>query len=103
MQQMVVANRLADGAVVFLAADERWCTWIGDGRVLDDADDAERALSVARRHEAENLVVEPTLIEVAVDEDGLPRPVSLRESIRAFGPSVGSGRNRSHAASGTHR
>ncbi|SRR5690606_19969755 len=103
MQQMVVANRLADGAVVFLTPDERWCTWIGDGRVLDDAAEAELALSIARRHETENLVVEPALIEVTVAEDGRPRPVSLRESIRAFGPSLGAGRTGSRGASGTRR
>ncbi|MGB7214521.1 MAG: DUF2849 domain-containing protein [Gammaproteobacteria bacterium] len=97
MQQMVIANRLADGAVVFLAAGDRWCTWIGDGRVLDEAE-AELALATARRHEAENLVVEPSLIEVTVGDDGVPRPVAIREHIRAFGPTVGDGSTRPQVA-----
>lgn len=89
MQQMVIANRLADGFVVFLGAGDAWHRRIGDGRVLQSEGDAEAALAVAKRHEAENVVVEPTLIDVTVDEAGEPRPVEIREAIRAFGPTTG--------------
>ncbi len=33
MQQMVIANALRDGLVVFLAADGRWVNAIADGAV----------------------------------------------------------------------
>ena len=89
MQQMVIANRLADGLVVFLGPGDAWLRRISDGRVLQSAAEAEEALAVAKRHEAENIVVEPTLIEVSLDEAGEPRPVEIREAIRAFGPTIG--------------
>ncbi|HEU4617303.1 MAG TPA: DUF2849 domain-containing protein [Gammaproteobacteria bacterium] len=82
---MVIANRLADGRVVFLAAGGRWVTAIGEGLVLEA--DFDRALEAAKQHETECRVVEPCLIEVAV-ENGRARPVSIREAIRAFGPTV---------------
>jgi len=88
MQQMVIANRLADGFVVFLGAGDSWHRSISEGRVFEDADEAQAALATAKRHEAENVVVEPTLIEVTVDDAGQPRPVEIREAIRAFGPTI---------------
>lgn len=88
MKRMVIANRLADGFVVFLGEGGTWHQWIGDGRVLEDDAEADEALATAKRHEAENLVVEPALIDVTVDEAGLPRPVEIREAIRAFGPTI---------------
>lgn len=87
MKQMIIANRLADGLVVFLGPDGAWTTAIADGRVLD-ADAADDALADAKRHEAGNVIVEPALIEVTVDADGVPRPTAVREAIRAFGPTV---------------
>lgn len=89
MKQMVIANRLADGFVVFLGEADVWHGWIGDGRVIDDEAEAAAALNVAKRHEAENVVVDPMLIEVVVDDARVPRPVAIRESIRAFGPTSG--------------
>lgn len=88
MKRMIIANRLADGFVVFLGANDGWRRSILEGRVLEDDAEAEAALAVAKRHEAENIVVEPTLIEVTMDEAGQPRPVEIREAIRAFGPTV---------------
>lgn len=87
MKQMIIANRLKDGAVVFLASDHDWVTAIGAGRLLEDDEDAEQALHLARKHEAECIVVDPALIEVAVQE-GQVRPTAIREAIRAFGPTV---------------
>ncbi len=89
MPQMIIANRLADGRVVFLDAAEGWVTDIEAGRVLGE-DEAPDALALAQRHEAECRIVEPTLIEVT-GEDGARRPVAIREAIRAFGPTVTTG------------
>ena len=91
MHKMVIANRLADGFVVFLGPGDAWHRNIRDGRVLESEAESEAALAAAKRQEAENVVVEPTLIEVSIDDTGLPHPVEIRESIRAFGPTVGGG------------
>jgi hypothetical protein len=87
MPQMIIANRLRDGAVVFLAQNEGWDPAIGAGAVIDNDADAARLLESAKRHEAECLVIDPQLIDVEVT-DGKPRPTAIREAIRAFGPTV---------------
>ena len=87
MPQMIIANRLKDGAVVFLAAGERWVPKIGDGLVIEDEAERARLFAAAKVHEAKCLVVDPNLIDVVVDAAG-PKPVAIREAIRAFGPTV---------------
>ena len=87
MPQMIIANRLADGRVVFLAAQERWDTGIDEGVIVDDDAEAQRLLEVAKQAVTRNVVIDPMLIQVKV-EDGKARPVEIRELIRAFGPTV---------------
>jgi nucleotide-binding universal stress UspA family protein len=87
MAQMIIANRLRDGIVVFLAPGEDWETSIARGIVIEDAAEATQLLATAKRHEAECRVVDPTLIEVET-RDGRPHPTEIREAIRAFGPTV---------------
>jgi Protein of unknown function (DUF2849) len=87
MPQMIIANRLVDGIVVFLAPGEAWQPAIAEGVVIDDDAEAQRLLGVAKQHEARCLVIDPTLIEVKVD-NGQVRPTEIREVIRAFGPTV---------------
>jgi hypothetical protein len=87
MPQMIIANRLADGVVVFLDPRENWEPSIGLGALIDGDTEAQRLLAVAKRHEAECRVIDPTLIEVEI-ENGQPRPTAIREAIRAFGPTV---------------
>ena len=87
MAQMIIANRLSDGIVVFFGAEERWVESIRDGLIIEDDAEQQRTLATAKTHEAKCLVVDPNLIEVVVDESG-PRPTAIREAIRAFGPTV---------------
>jgi sulfite reductase (NADPH) hemoprotein beta-component len=87
MPQMIIANRLKDGIVVFLAAGERWVPKIADGLVIEGESERERLFAMAKAHEAQSLVVDPNLIEVVVGPNG-PRPKAIRESIRAFGPTI---------------
>ena len=87
MPQMIIANRLRDGAIVFLAPNEAWEPAIGAGTLIDDEAEATRLLAVAKRHEGECRVIDPQLIEVEI-RDGSPRPTAIREAIRAFGPTV---------------
>lgn len=83
----VTANRLHDGRVVYLAADGGWSEWLADA-AWSDVEDGQAAL-LARGEEdaAAAVVVEPYLFEVAV-EGRAPRAASLREAIRAAGPTV---------------
>jgi hypothetical protein len=87
MLQMIIANRLRDGAVVFLAGKDGWEPAITAGTVIENETDAARLMVVAKRHEEECQVIDPQLIEVEVT-DGRPRPTAIREAIRAFGPTV---------------
>jgi Protein of unknown function (DUF2849) len=87
MPQMIIANRLNDGAVVFLAAGDGWVTQIDLGLVIADEAEGQRLFVTAKQHEAECIVIDPTLIDVIV-EGGHARPVAIREAIRAFGPTV---------------
>jgi hypothetical protein len=87
MPQMIIANRLRDGVVVFLAADEKWVPAIAVGTLIDSEADAVKLMAVAKRHEDECQVIDPQLIDVEV-KDGKPRPTAIREAIRAFGPTI---------------
>jgi hypothetical protein len=87
MPQMIIANRLIDGAVVFLDPRETWTTAIASGSVIDDEAEAQRLLGVAKQLEARCQVIDPLLIQVNVEDGGI-RPVEIREAIRAFGPTV---------------
>jgi hypothetical protein len=87
MRQMIIANRLIDGVVVFLGAGDTWVHDIAAGVVIGEDADAQRLLAVAKQHEDRCLVIDPQLIEVA-EQDGRIRPVAIREAIRAFGPTV---------------
>ena len=86
--QMIIANRLIDGRVVFMDESCGWVNEIADGLLLASKQDAEQRLLTAQRAVEENEVVDPYLIDVSA-ENNRPRPVLVRERIRAFGPSVG--------------
>ncbi len=88
MPQMVIANRLDDGRVVFLAGDGQWVTDINAGQVAETATAAEDLLGEAQAAEAANHVVEASLIDVTRDPRLGLRPTAWREVIRANGPTV---------------
>ncbi|HEX7236922.1 MAG TPA: DUF2849 domain-containing protein [Gammaproteobacteria bacterium] len=87
MPQMIIANRLRDGAVVFLAPGEGWEQAIAAGALIDNEAEAARLMAVAKQAETQCQVIDPQLIDVEV-KDGKPRPTAIREAIRAFGPTV---------------
>ena len=88
MPQMIIANRLVDGAVVFLALGESWTTEIGAGVVIEDDAEAQRLLAAVKQLEARSPVIDPQAIQVKRDDAGVMRPTEIRELIRAFGPTV---------------
>lgn len=85
--QMIVASRLADGRVVFLAEESRWVESIQDGLIAESEAATADLLDLAHRAVHACEVVDPYAIDVTV-EAGVRRPASLREAIRAFGPST---------------
>lgn len=86
--QMITANRLTDGAVVFLAAGGRWVEQFQGGRIAVDETEAARLQQEADAAVVSAEVVGPYLIEVG-EKDGRLEPRRYRERIRVQGPSVG--------------
>ena len=84
---MIIANRLTDGLVVFYTPDGGWNVDIAKGVVIDDEDGEARLFAAARLDEDQCVVIDPNLIDVTV-ENGSPRPIAIREAIRAFGPTA---------------
>jgi hypothetical protein len=95
-RKAVTANRLADGAVVYLTASGGWSAEIDDCRVAADEGEAASMLALGEEAAARQFVVGPYLFDLAGD-DGALRPARLREAIRARGPTTGSSL-RFHAA-----
>ena len=77
------ANRLADGAVVFLDDAGQWTLRLDRAAVAHGERPAEILLERARAEAF--TVVDPFLVAVTEDDDGRIEPVSLREKIRASG------------------
>lgn len=84
MAQMLTANRLNDGEVVYLAAGGAWVEAIDAAQVLATAADGEAALVTGQAAERHRVVVHAYLFDVTPDR----RPVKMREIIRATGPTV---------------
>jgi hypothetical protein len=87
MQEMITANRLADGRVVFFASDEKWSEDFHHGAIFSEAAARAQALARAQASVAANEVVEPYPIELEMRAGHLA-PKALRERIRATGPTV---------------
>jgi hypothetical protein len=85
VQHLVTANRLRDGVPVYRTA-EGWSPAVDDARLVAEAE-AEGFLAAAQLGPKPLPVVAPYLVE-AVAERGRVRPVSLRERIRACGPTI---------------
>jgi hypothetical protein len=86
--KVVTANRLSDGVVVYLAANDQWVERIEGARVADGKQAAEALLSESEAHVRACRVVAPYLIDVVAALDGKLKPSSYREAMRALGPSV---------------
>jgi hypothetical protein len=84
---MILANRLTDGRVVFLAADGTWVASIAAGALTADVSTAQRLLAEARQAEEQSAVIDPYLIDIRTTA-GARQPVSFREGIRAAGPTI---------------
>ena len=88
--QIVTANRLHDGRVVYLTASNHWSSAIADARICADEATASAVTTLAASAVAARQVVEPYLIPVTHGHGGIT-PTRDREIIRAFGPSIPAG------------
>ena len=84
--QVVTANDLLEGDVVYFTADDTWSKTMRDASVAKTQDDADHLLQ--RASQQQNRVVGPDLTEVNLDDAGLPHPTHFREKFRASGPSL---------------
>jgi hypothetical protein len=88
--QVITANRLFDGAVVYLSGAGEWVQRIEAAAVADDEAVAAALIAAGERAVQEQLVVAPYLIEVENTEQGVS-PKRYREQLRACGPSIAYG------------
>ncbi|MDA0664678.1 MAG: DUF2849 domain-containing protein [Proteobacteria bacterium] len=89
-QQVVTASRLRDGRAVYLTTGGTWSERIAGSLVSATEDDNAAMLATAQDAADAQHIVDPYLVEVTLD-DALPRPVTIREQIRANGPTVAYG------------
>jgi Protein of unknown function (DUF2849) len=87
MSSVITANRLADGTVVYVGRDGAWAERLNQATIFASKAEAEAGLVLAQNDAKRNLVVEPVVVEVTGDASGL-RAVTLREAIRALGPTI---------------
>jgi hypothetical protein len=83
---VVTANRLADGAVIYLRPDGGWTTEIDRAEVATDAVAAGALLATAGARD--DHAVGAYVARVNVTADGRVRPGNLRELIRLGGPTI---------------
>jgi len=85
MPDVITANRLTDGVVVFQTVVEAWTEDFNRAAVLADPQATAAALARAKQDEADNLVVDAYAVPVE-ERNGHVAPKALREAIRAAGP-----------------
>lgn len=86
MSDVITANRLIDGIVVFQAS-EGWVEDFAQAAVYQTAEASKAALARAKEDEARDIVVEPYAVVVEL-RSGHYAPKALREFIRASGPTT---------------
>jgi hypothetical protein len=87
MPQVLTANRLIDGEVVYLDAGGGWVERLDEALLLTAAAEGESALAKGVEAEIDRKVVHAYLFDVAGKGAAL-KPVKMREIIRAAGPTV---------------
>jgi len=85
--QVVTANRLKDGEVVYLTETGSWSPWLPEAGASEDQQELAARMQVAAQAVAARLVVEPYLMPITDDAHGR-QALSQRERIRARGPTV---------------
>ncbi len=84
---ILTANDLLAGDAVFLA-EGGWSRDHRLARVARTPDEAKALEITGAAEKAARRIVDPYLVEVSIDANGLPVPVRYRERLRTLGPSV---------------
>jgi hypothetical protein len=87
MSKIVTANTLATGTVVFLDRSGHWVESVDQARLFEDAEAAEEGLAIAQRDLHRALIVDPFATDARPGAGG-PPAMTLRDTIRAFGPTI---------------
>jgi hypothetical protein len=85
---VVTGNATVDGGPIYWGGELGWSRNVADALVLDEA--SAHARSRAAAGDSQAIVCDPYAIEVST-ADGQLRPVTLKERIRAEGPTVAYG------------
>lgn len=85
--QIVTANHLGTGDVVYLTDTASWSRHIADAAIAPNAQEGAALLAVAEAQAKMNIIVAPYLIPVDTSITP-PKPIQFRERIRAFGPTT---------------
>jgi hypothetical protein len=79
---VVTANRLVDGIVVYLASDGSWTEEIERARIASTEDETQALEAQAEKAVKDRIVVAMYAMSVEI-KDGAVDPLSVREKIRA--------------------
>ncbi len=83
MPNVVTANRLNDGIVVYLAPGGGWTEDIAEAARAEGEDEVKALEAIAEEAVRERLVISVYPMPVEVKDDGTVDPISVRERIRA--------------------
>lgn len=87
--RIATANRLLDGAVVFLGYDGKWTRRIDEARVAEREDDmADLETEAVASAESVGAYLIDVEVRSAEGSGRFVRPSKYRERIRAFGPTT---------------
>jgi|TARA_B100002003_G_scaffold7624_1_gene6775 hypothetical protein len=84
MKKILTANYLLSGKVIYLTSEKKWIEYSEKAAVFDNQEDADNALAFADAQI--NKLQSAYLIDVVLTSDGIPKPKSNLELIRAIGP-----------------
>lgn len=82
MPNVITANRLTDGVVVYLAAEGQWTEQIANAQVADGEEETKALEAIAGQAVRDRIVLAVYPMPVAL-VDGAVDPLSVRERIRA--------------------
>jgi hypothetical protein len=85
------ANNLLEGDVVFWGKSSKGEHWVHDHRLAVIArtdEEADRLEAIGQAEFKANTVVDVYLVDVTLDDKGIPQPNHYRERIKTLGPSI---------------
>lgn len=83
--QIITANDLLSGDVIYLADDRQWASHLGRALIIHSHEEAKLLLEWAERQG--DKIIGAYLTPVAIGKNGQAEPAHFREAFRAKGPS----------------